>query len=277
MKPPVHKGQVLLITVLVLSIAITIALSLIGRSVTDVSMSRNLEESARAFGAAEAGIEEALRTKQGRINPLYAAGVGYQSDKINIGGGTGLYTLPTIIVGQADTIWLVSHDASEAIDDTNYYSGTIDICWKGGPGQTPALEVAIYYRNGGSYFVTRGFYDPSDARWPVEDPTNSEQRCGGMTDVYRQSVTMSVVSGDVPMFMRIRPYHGNATVSIAARSDSMPTQGFEYSSVGCTQISETSGGCTEGGVTRKIVVRRQYSGPATIFDYSIYSQGAFVH
>lgn len=69
-------GQVLLITVLVLSIAVTIALSLIGRSVTDVSMSRNLEESARAFSAAEAGIEETLLTNTQQTN----ISAGYTSD-----------------------------------------------------------------------------------------------------------------------------------------------------------------------------------------------------
>lgn len=94
-----------------------------------------------------------------------------------------------------------------------------------------------------------------------------------MTNVYRQ--TVSIPAG-IPLFMRIRPYYGNATVSIAPLGgDKLPKQGVEVTSVGCTQISAS--GCTEGGVTRKIVVRRQYLGPATIFDYSIYSQGSLVH
>lgn len=270
------RGQVLLITVLVLSVAVTIALSLIGRSVTDVSMSRNLEESARAFSAAEAGIEEALRTKEGRINPVYATGVGYTSEKVNIGGGIGVYTLPTISVGQADTVWLVSHDTSENIDLLQpTYSGTMDICWdQVASGRAPALEIALYYVSGSSYAVSRGFYDPDDPKWPVLDRENSGQGCAGKTGVYRQQVTPSAILG-TPLFMRIRPYFGNATVRVYPVSGSLPVQGFEYSSVGCTQI--TDGGCTEGGVTRKIVVRRQYPGAPTIFDYSVYSQGALIH
>ena len=97
-----------------------------------------------------------------------------------------------------------------------------------------------------------------------------------MINVYRQTVSIPTGVGIIPLFMRIRPYYGNATVSIAPLGgDKLPKQGAEVSSVGCTQI--TASGCTEGGVTRKIVVRRQYSGPATIFDYSIYSQGSLVH
>ena len=276
------RGQVLLITVLVLSIAVTIALSLIGRSVSDVSMSRNLEESARAFSAAEAGIEEALRTNTRQTNTSYTTNAGYTSDIAIIGDSTGVYTLSTITVGQADTVWLVAHNDSNGIDfPPSYYypNATIDICWSHAT-PAPALEVAIYYKSGGTtYLVTRGAYDPDAARRSsnkfstVTDLNNISEGCGAMTNVYRQTVTIPTGVGITPLFMLIRPYYGNATVTVTPLgSNKLPTQGFEVSSVGCTQITES--GCTEGGVTRKIVVRRQYPGPSTIFDYSVYSQGS---
>jgi hypothetical protein len=281
------RGQVLLITVLVLSVAVTIALSLIGRSVSDVSMSRNLEESARAFSAAEAGIEEALQTNTQRTNDSYG-GAGYTSNIAVIGLSTGVYTLPTISVGQADTVWLVYHDVStNAIDFSNYYgqgkpSSSLDICWNH-VTPVPALEVAIYYLSGVNYLVNRGVYDPDSASRPAPanhfsnvTEINNVNGCGGMTNAYRQTVSIPTGAGITPLFMRIRPYYGNATVTISPFGGNiLPMQGFEVSSVGCTQI--TADGCTEGGVTRKIVVRRQYPGAATIFDYSIYSQGSLVH
>lgn len=273
------KGQVLLITVLVLSIAVTIALSLIGRSVTDVSMSRNMEESARAFHAAEAGIEEALRTNIQATNTSYTPGAGYASNIAVIGDTTGVYTLPTITVGQADTVWLVGHTASNAIDESTYYqNSTIDMCWTHST-PAPALEVVIYYKSGGSYLVTRGAYDPDVTARPannfssVTDYDNISAGCAGMTNAYRQTIP---IPAGIPLFMRIRPYYGNATVSIAPLGgNKLPKQGVEITSVGCTQI--TASGCTEGGVTRKIVVRRQYAVPATVFDYSVFSQGSLVH
>ncbi|KKR03258.1 MAG: hypothetical protein UU25_C0001G0019 [Microgenomates group bacterium GW2011_GWB1_40_9] len=282
MKVVAYKGQVLLITVLVLSIAVTIALSLIGRSVSDVSMGRNLEESARAFSAAEAGIEEALRTNTQATNTSYIPGAGYSSNIAVIGDTTGVYTLPTVTIGQADSVWLVGHTTLNAIDESSYYqNSTIDICWMHAT-PAPALEVTIYYKSGGTYLVTRGAYDPDVATRPsnnfstVTDYDNVSGGCGAMTDVYRQTVTIPTGVGIIPLFMRIRPYYGNATVTVTPLGgEKLPKQGLEVSSVGCTQI--TASGCTEGGVTRKIVVRRQYAGPATVFDYSVFSQGSLVH
>ena len=57
-----QPGQVLLLTLLVLSVATTVVLSLIGRATTDVAISNQIAESQRAFSAAEAGIEEMLKT-----------------------------------------------------------------------------------------------------------------------------------------------------------------------------------------------------------------------
>jgi len=57
-----QRGQAALIALLVLTVATTIGLSLIARSTTDVSITRTQEESSRAFSAAEAGIELALKS-----------------------------------------------------------------------------------------------------------------------------------------------------------------------------------------------------------------------
>ena len=55
-----QSGQALLIILLVMAVGLTVALAIVSRSVTDIRISRQEEESARAFSAAEAGIEQAL-------------------------------------------------------------------------------------------------------------------------------------------------------------------------------------------------------------------------
>lgn len=272
MKYTGRQGQVLLITVLVLSIAITIALSLIGRGITDVSMSRNAEESARAFSAAEAGIEEALK---GNIitNALeYVPGVTYQSRQETIGGTTGEYTLPVTTVGEVASVWLVDHADTGAISEANYYQGTsLDVCWShpssGMP--IPALQVDVYYRLAGIYMVSHSAYDPDSVNRPsnnFSDITEVNGSCGAVQNVYRRSV---VLPGGIPLLVRIRPFYSPATITVAPVGTDipLPKQGVEISSTGTTA----------GGVTRKIVVRRQYPWPASIFDYSIYSQDSFTH
>ena len=56
-----NKGQIILVLLLMAAVAITIALSVVQRSLVDISSSVKQEESTRALSAAEAGIEKALR------------------------------------------------------------------------------------------------------------------------------------------------------------------------------------------------------------------------
>src|SRR3989338_8894129 len=57
-----ERGQVVLILVLVMTVALAIGISVIQRSLSDVSSSSKVEQSSRAFSAAEAGIEKAIQT-----------------------------------------------------------------------------------------------------------------------------------------------------------------------------------------------------------------------
>lgn len=272
MKHRVIHGQVLLITVLVLSIAITIALSLIGRGVTDVSMSKNMEESARAFSAAEAGIEEALNGTVITDAKTYATGVTYQSSSSIIGGSTSEYTLPVTNLGEVASVWLVDHDSANGITDASYYMGTsLDICWtKPTDGTTPAaIEVDLYYKSGSAYLIQRGAYDPEILSRPSSNfssITDQNGSCGSVKNAYRQTIT---IPGGIPYLLRVRPfYHQTAiTVSPIGTDITLPKQGVEI----------TSTGKTDSGITRKIVVKRQYPAPPSIFDYSVYSQNSFIH
>ena len=271
MKHAEPRGQVLLITVLVLSIAITIALSLIGRGITDVSMSRNVEESARAFSAAEAGIEEALKGNFITEAREYTPGVKYQSSSTIIGGTTGEYTLPVTNIGEVASVWLVDHLATNAINEAVYYQGTsLNVCWTppsvGMP--IPAVQVDVYYRLAGVYRVARYAYDPDRASRPSNNFSGITEvggACGSVTGVYRQSVPMP---GGIPLLVRIRPFYGQTRITIAPVGTDipLPKQGVEI----------TSTGTTDGGVTRKIVVKRQYPWPASVFDYGVYSQDSFI-
>ncbi len=55
-----QNGQIVLILLLVMSVALAIGLSVVQRSFVDVSTSIKIEQSTRAFSAAEAGIEKGL-------------------------------------------------------------------------------------------------------------------------------------------------------------------------------------------------------------------------
>lgn len=59
-----NRGQMILVILLVMAVGLTIGLSVASRSITDVNFSTKIEDSSRAFSAAESGIEEALRDRK---------------------------------------------------------------------------------------------------------------------------------------------------------------------------------------------------------------------
>lgn len=274
-----ERGQIVLISLLVLSIATTIALSLIGRSTTDVTISNQITESTRAFSAAEAGIEEALKTGVGTNGTqVLTAGVSYRVAKADIGGAVGAYVFPKKISrGATETLWLVDHNPDGTLVESPTYTSTgIDVCWSA-ETTTPAMSVAIFYKTAaGAYRVARGSYDPDSSRALTNNfsgVTASVGGCGASTGTtYKQSITFGAFTpainpvSDSILMLRMTPIYADATVAVNATS-ALPIQGNKLESSGTTAT----------GITRKIVVYQQYRSPPSAFDSVIYSQGSFGH
>jgi len=141
-------GQVLLIVVLALAVGTTVALSLIGRTTIDVSINTQLEESSRAFSAAEAGIEEALRSGQGTAGAqILTSGVTYNVTVASVGGSAGVYHLPNrTSVGDTEAVWLVDHNADGSLKEVATFTGEgLGICWSYEQPIEPAVVISILY------------------------------------------------------------------------------------------------------------------------------------
>lgn len=280
-----QSGQILLITLLVFSVGLTVALGLIGRTTTDTTINSQIEESSRAFAAAEAGIESALKSGVGTGSvQTIAAGVTYNVNVTALAGGEGTFIFPRKTSrGQTETIWLANHDGTGALLETPVYTASsIDVCWSD-EAAIPALEVTVLYKESadGSYRVLKGAYDPDGTRRSgaggnqFSGVTSAVGGCGADTGtIYRQSLnfaglnpTVSPVS-DSLLMLRLKPIYSDAQLAVNPASGiSLPVQGNRIE----------SSGTTGSGVSRKIVVYQQYKAPLGIFDYGIYSQGDFVH
>src|SRR5947199_3062644 len=59
------RGQMLLIVVLLMVVVLTVGLSAATRTITNIRVSNEEEDSERAFSAAEAGLEQALGRSSG--------------------------------------------------------------------------------------------------------------------------------------------------------------------------------------------------------------------
>jgi Tfp pilus assembly protein PilX len=271
-----RKGQTLLITLLVLTVAVTVALSLIARATTDIRLTSELEESARAFSAAEAGIEQALKTNlAGSAVVAEATNTKFETSITTLGGNESVYAPDkTIPVGEASTIWLVHHNPDGTLNESDpdgYGGAFIDVCWENGT-TVPAMEIAVYYFNSSvnDYFIQRSAYDPivdrrTDSGFSnVTDPGNG---CG-MTGVSMQTVPLPVGVGVTPLFLRIRPYYAGTKIFVAAMAgNTLPDQGQIISSTGTTG----------SGVTRKIEVQREYDTFPSDFDNVLINQNSLEH
>lgn len=269
-----QQGQVVLITLLVLSLATTVALSLIGRSTTDVRITGQIEESSRAFSAAEAGIEESLKTGVGSGGPqVLTPGTTYDVIVDSIGGASGVYQFPhKTLKGATETLWLVNHTDEDTIDETpTYTANTINVCWSS-EATVPALVVTLLYKSGTAYKIAKGAYDPDNTRAPTNKFSGVTAASGGcgVANMYRQLINFTDFginpASDTLIMLRMRPLYSDTLLAVNPGSNQLPTQGKRIESVGAI---------TATGVTRKVIVYQQFRSPAGIFDNVIYSQTSF--
>jgi Tfp pilus assembly protein PilX len=266
-----QNGQALLITILVLTIATTIALSLIGRGTIDVNISNQFEESSRAFNAAEAGIEQSLQSGASIASTTFVSGVKYNTNVADIGAATGTYQLlQKTPVGVSSTIWLINHNADNTLNSTKVYTGTqLNVCWSmESAGSRPALVIALIYHNGTTIKIGRKTVDPdSGTRANVNQfatDFTSPNGCG-LTNYYQTTfdfTTVGFVSAtDTPIAIRIRPEYFDSFLAVNSAT-TLPKQG--------NKIDAT--GTTDSGVSRKVLVYKLYPAPSSVFDYVLYDQ-----
>lgn len=154
-----EKGQLIIMLVLVMTIGLAIGLSIIQKSLTDVSTATKVEQSSRAYSAAEAGIEKALKGDNDDVTSSYTG----NDSKASI-TDTGLQPSPqsgsdpqspieyqSLSKEDLAQVWLASYFLS-GNPPPLYYKGvvtsplTLDVFW-GTPNTTDlaALELSVVY------------------------------------------------------------------------------------------------------------------------------------
>lgn len=276
MKKNVQSGQIVLITLLVLAVGTTIALSLIGRSTIDTAITSQVEESARAFSAAEAGIEEALKSGQSTNGAqVLTAGVTYTTSVVTVGGISTDYKFPKKTpVTATEAFWFVNHNADGSISEVQTFTGdNIDVCWSPGT-PIPGAEITLLYKEStdGSYRVARDAFDPDTARADINNFTKIPAGSGGcgLDTFYKKTIAFASYginpTQDLLIALRFRPVYADAQFAFSA-GQNLPIQGSRIESVGKT----------ETGVTRKVIVDKTFTSAPTLFDAAVYSQSSFGH
>lgn len=282
-----QSGQALLIILLILAVALTLVLSIISRSVTDIGITTREEEAARAFSAAEAGVEEALIG--GPLSGSFVGGGSFQVTLAGLAEGTTEFPAPgKILAGDAVPVWFVSHadDGSLTCADGNCFTGpSMQICWgesgtSSGNAQTPALELTIIYTaTPGDYQTTtvaRGAFDPNSSRRGTNQfsaPDPGSCTIAGREYAFNKNINFADLGIPAGVYgtpnglqtARLRLLYNTATPHSVGASvgTPLPAQGTRIESTG-----------TAGEATRKIEVYQLYGDLPPIFDFALFSTGA---
>jgi len=273
------SGQTLLIILLVTAVILTIGLAVASYSITNIKISRYEEESARAFSAAEAGIEEALKLGSAPESGLVDIGdITAEVSETVQGGGTDFdFAGSKFESEELANIWLVGHTDEGALDPSTYFpaGGNITICWGDDTvidDNTPAIEAALLYQDAGTFKVARGAFDPKADRgngFDVADSTGGGN-CGDLAFAEDLDLVadFGIPGGAIPYSLRLKLFYNPELEPIAvSASEDLPLQGKCY---------ESQATIAESSVSRKVRQCQFYESPPGIFDYVLFSTGDLV-
>ncbi len=260
-KKELEKGQAVLVVLLVMVVLLTLGLSVVSRSVTDVKISQQSQESARAFWTAQAGLEKALLAQGSTAGSI--DGVNYTVTKTDLGGSAEF--TGQVDAGKSFVYWLVNHNSDGSIG-TTFYSGNNLVIYWGNSGDTDtALIATLIYKDLSGHFQSQKFtYDPL-TRTPATGFTSSSP--GGSlsgTDFAHTTGQIPIPpSPNQPYFVNIKMLFNSSAQIVGVKTDvAGPVQGSCYESKATVTVSN---------VVRNLRECRTWSQTPEIFDYLLFS------
>lgn len=277
-----EKGQIILTLILVMSVALAIGLSVVQKSLVDVSTSTKVEQSSRAFSAAEAGIEKALGGDPSGVN---FSDIGSKTTAVSdtglipcIPGATDCspagsrqdpLEYPPIAKEDVVQVWLADYQSDTNPPRIGYSQSTLDVYWGNSATDRAALELTLVYHNVTQY-VSRKWYLDQIVRSPVN---NFEQvtTCSGYTlgpNSYQCKETIDSLPSGL-MLLRARLLYNTTSQPLAVQAVgtcgqdcSIPPQARNITSTGAA-----------GETQRKIQLFQVNKVAPPYFDYAIFSAG----
>lgn len=289
-----RRGQALIVIILIMAVVLTIALSVASHTIGDINISQKEDDSARAFSAAEAGVEQALLKNSSQL--AFPGEVSNDSQfrvEVNqlASGGTEFASPSLLSSGETTVIWLVARDAGTSemsCSGGGCYTGSeFKICWgEGGTADnadtTPAIELSMVYMTTDDVAtarIARGAYDPYTGRSEANNFTRgydvgetidsvSFQFCRSvnLTSSFSPSVTLRPTASTRrgPQYAKVRMFYNTAKahpVGIKLTdSATLPLQGKRIVSTGVS-----------GSAQRRLEVFEIFPDPPPIFDTALFS------
>lgn len=276
-----NAGQALLIILLIMAVALTIGLSVVSRSITDIRISQEQEESARAFSAAEASLESLLATGGA---PETIGDFTISTDTRDLGNSSAFVFPKEVAAGDTQTVWLVDHNEDGALG-ANFYGGTdIELYWGNedtadDQESTPALEAIIIYKEGGEYKTRRAAFDPNSGRIATNDFTlvnKGSYSLGEHSFSFKASFSedddvdfpggAEIYALRLKLLYNVRVNDGVAhLLGVKGMGGDIPLQGNCYASTATSATTD---------ISRKVEQCQFYPSLSGMFDYVLYSESS---
>lgn len=297
-----NSGQALLLVLLTMAVAIVVVLSVVSKSVTDVTITSTEEESLKAFSAAEAGIEESLLNVVPQAVSGSVGSENYNVVSTQETAGSSFNYPEQLGSGDTGTIWFVSHDPNGVLSCASGMICTrtndMYLYWGTSSGQQkPAVEITFFYDPNRRSFLHSGNssinYSGLQARTFAFDPdstrlgqngfalaeTGSYPVSYGQTTVnYKYRIGINnlnssingcvndnnncLVLAKVRLLYNDLPEGFGVSIQGGGTGRQLPAQGYKVSS---------TGSAAGGSVTRKVEVFQGYPEPPSIFDSVLFS------
>lgn len=240
-----RSGQIGIIVLLTMVVMLTLGISIVSRSGSDVSISRNAENANKALDAAESGAEKALSNVTNVPSGTYS-----------LGGNNVSYHVSTVHVLQGD----IQTGIDTGLDVTGVASGQgINVYWgkESACSQNPgSLVITVFNQN--SPPVRRYYYGPvlNTNCGRKDNFTPATAGTSGFTNL----ATISLIPGDY--LVKIRSVYNDTSVEVAGVNWNLPIEQYVVSSTAQNPIENQS---------KAVSVSRGLNLAPDTLDYSLYS------
>lgn len=256
-----QKGQALLIVVLVMVVSLTIGLSIVSKTITNLRTTTEEADSAKALSAAETGIAQVIQSGQQASTGSFSNNTTFNTSVASISGALFLVNGGNVIPqNEGADVWLIAHNPAGNLDFSSPWTGSLTIYWGDGSGgcTNAALEIITITGTQINPVSNRAAYDSCTLRSSVNKFTSVAQSVNTVSGVtFYYAATISVTNG---LLVRIVPFYTNMILAVNGGANPLPSQGSIISSTG-----------QSGNVTRKINAVKAYSSlPSEFFTYGLF-------
>ncbi|MBU1110132.1 hypothetical protein KKB83_00745 [Patescibacteria group bacterium] len=264
-----RKGQVVVWIVLISVVGLTLGLSIASRSLSNIQQASELEETNRAFSAAEAGIEEALYALESTgaassvLIPVSLSEAGSEYSYIVSEGGGGNELILAAPLTKDNVVQV----------NCSGMSGNLTVYWvKDGTsqdqdGNRASLLLTFISQESvpaSDYEVIREAYNPFEEHTSRGNgflqASSITETVGGI-DFREKTASILLPGAGTDQILRIQAFYNGVPNTIALKADSsFPSQYHTITSTG-----------SAGDVERTVQVTRSNPSLPAFFDYTLFN------